>query len=652
MAKKLEKLFDPIQIGSLQLPNRIIMAAITTNFDYESLERQVAFFSARAAGGAGMLTLGALQTLYPGRRGHIWSMNLNNDEDIPKLRKLTGAIEQNGSLSMAQLATYGYWAKNGPGSIAEDVAPSAVELSREALHPTYARADIIPKVRQLEREEIQLIVKQVGDAAERASKAGFDAVELQVVGGNLLNRFTNPTTNQRSDDYGGSVKNRARIILEIIAEIKRRIGDDFPLVCRIPGDDLMSFGLKLEGWKDFAPLLEDAGVHAINIMPGWHESKVPRVQMLLPRAGFVYLAEGIKEVVKIPVAAGNNINDPVLAEEIIAEGRADLIAMGRPLLADPELPNKAKQGLVEDIRRCVRCNHCFECLPRLEPVSCAVNAMCGREGTHGIHPASVIKKVTIVGGGPAGMEAARVAAKRGHKVTLFEKNNRLGGQLLYAVLPPYKGEWKSAIDYLTTQVQKMKMTLRLGEEATPRKIKKTLPDALVLATGAEYVLPDIPGIHGANVVTPIQVLTGERTVGRNVVIVGGGSIGCETAEFLSGHDKRVLILEMLPTIAVDLGPYNRWLMIERLIENDVRVETGVKVEEITDKGVWVVRPLSAHDEFFESDTVVVATGTRPVGSLVSAMKNKVPELHIIGDAVSPRKVKEAIEEGFLTALRI
>jgi len=652
MAMKLEKLFEPIQIGSLQLPNRIIMPAITTYFDYENLEKQIAFFSARAAGGAGMLTVGALQTLYPGRRDHVWSMNLHNDEDIPKLRRLTRAIEQNGSRSMAQLATYGYWAKSGPGSIAEDVAPSAVELSREDLHPTYARADFLPKVRQLEPEEIQLIVKQVGDAAARAAKASFDAVELQVVGGNLLNRFTNPTTNQRSDEYGGSVENRARIILEIIAEIKKRIGDDFPLVCRIPGDDLMSFGLKIEGWKDFAPLFEGAGVHAINIMPGWHESKVPRVQMLLPRAGFVYLAEGIKQVVQIPVAAGNNINDPVLAEDILAEGRADLIAMGRPLLADPKLPNKAKQGLIEDIRPCVRCNHCFECMPRHEPLSCAVNAMCGREGTHEVHPASVIKKVTIVGGGPAGMEAARVAAKRGHKVTLFEKNDRLGGQLIYAVLPPHKGEWKSTIDYLTTQVQKMKITIRLGEEATPRKIKETIPDALVVATGAEYVLSDIPGINGANVVTPIQVLTGERKVGRNVVIVGGGSIGCETAEFLSEHDKQILILEMLPTIAGDLGTYNRWLMIERLIENDVRVETNVKVEEITDKGVWAVRPFSAHDEFFEADTVVVATGNRSVGSLVTAMKTKVPELHIIGDAVSPRKVKEAIEEGFLTALKI
>jgi NADPH-dependent 2,4-dienoyl-CoA reductase/sulfur reductase-like enzyme len=264
----------------------------------------------------------------------------------------------------------------------------------------------------------------------------------------------------------------------------------------------------------------------------------------------------------------------------------------------------------------------------------------------------VIKKVTIVGGGPAGMETARVAAKRGHEVTLFEKNDRLGGQLIYAVLPPHKKEWKSTIDYLTTQVQKMKMTIRLGEEATPKKIKETVPDALVIATGAEYVLSDIPGIHGANVVTPIQVLTGERKVGRNVVIVGGGSIGCETAEFLSGHNKKILILEMMPTIAADLGPYNRWLMIERLIENDVRVETGVRVEEITDKGVRAVRPFCAHDEFFEADTVVVATGNRPVESLVTAMKTEVPELHIIGDAVSPRRVKEAIEEGFLTALKI
>ena len=652
MTVEFRKLFEPIKIGTLQLPNRIIMTAITTYYDFDSLERQCAFFAERARGGAGLLTLGALQTLYPGRRSQVWSINLSSDKDIPKLRRLTDTIRQNGALSMAQLATYGYWAKNGPGSTAEDVAPSAVELPTNTLHPHFAKADFLPRARELEKEEIQSIVKQIGKAALRARNSGFDAVELQVVGGNLLNRFTNPETNRRIDEYGGSVQNRARIILESIEEIKRVLGKDFPLVCRIPGDDLMSFGLNLDGWKEIAPLLEDAGVHAINIMPGWHESKVPRVQMLLPRAGFVHLAEGIKEVVNVPVAAGNNINDPVLADKLLVEGRADLIAMGRPLIADPELPNKARRGLVEDIRFCVRCCHCFECLPQQKPISCAVNAMCGREGTHKILPASKAKKVTIVGGGPAGMEAARVAALRGHDVTLFEKKESLGGQLLCAALPPYKGEWRSAIEYLATQIKKLKVTLRCGEEATPRKIKETDPQAVVLATGAEYPLPNIPGAQGPNVLTPIDVLTGAKKAGQKVIIVGGGSIGCETAEFLSAHDKEVTIMELMNTIALDLGAFNRWLLIERLVQNHVRIETSVKVEEITDKGVWVERLGAPHDEFFEADTVVVATGTRSVAHYAEALKMKISELYVIGDAVAPRKVKDAIEEGFLTAFKI
>jgi 2,4-dienoyl-CoA reductase (NADPH2) len=648
---ELTRLFEPIKIGSLELPNRIIMPAVTTYYDKGGMGRQAGFYAARARGGAGLLTIGALQTLYPGRRSITGGVNLYSDEDIPGLREVTGAIRDNGGRSMAQLATYGYWAKDGRESTPEDIGPSAVELPREGLHPLFALAEFLPRVRPLTRKEIHWIIEEVCKAAVRALEAGVDAIELQVVGGNLLNRFVNPATNRRTDEYGGSLENRLRIVVAIIAKIKEKVGNDFPLVCRIPGDDLVPFGLNLDDWKEIAPLLEKAGAHALNIMPGWHEARVPRVQMVLPRGSFVYLAEGIKQVVGIPVAAGNNINEPRLAEEILAEGKADLIAMGRPLIADPDLPNKAKEGRIEDICLCTRCCHCYDCLPGNDPISCSVNAMCGREGTCSINPVVKSKKVTVIGGGPAGMEAARVAALRGHKLTLMEKKDKLGGQLLYAILPPNKGEWNNTVKYLTGQLKKLDVEVKLNEECTPGKIAHSKPDVVVVATGAEHALPDIPGVHGKNVSAAVEVLTGVKRVGQNVVIVGGGSMGCETAEFLVGEGKKVTVLEMLPRIGADIGAWNRWLVIDRLVEANVRMETKAKAEEIKEKGVWIGRD-GIKCEFFEADSVVIAAGMRPVNRLAEELEGKVPQLYHIGDSVKPRKVKEAIEEGFLTGLKV
>jgi 2,4-dienoyl-CoA reductase (NADPH2) len=649
--KKLTKLFEPIRIGGLELSNRIIMTATTTYYDFESVEKQAHFFAARAKGGAGLITVGALQTLYPGKRSELGALNAYSDEDVPKLREITNAIRGGGGRSIAQLATYGYWARRGKGYTPEDVAPSAVELPLRGLHPRLAAADFLPKSRELSGDEILQVIEEVGKSAVRVVEAGFDAIELQAVGGNLLNRFMNPFTNQRNDTYGGSVKNRVKFVVEIIARIKEKVGGDFPLVCRIPGDELVPFGLKLDDWKEIAPLLEEAGAHALSIMPGWHESRLPRVQAVLPRGSFVHLAEGIKKVVHIPVAAGNNINDPALAEKILSEGRADLIAMCRPLIADPDLPRKTKEGRLEDIRLCTRCNNCFECLPRNESITCAVNAMCGREATHAIDLASRPKKVTVIGGGPAGMEAARIAALRGHRVILLEKGERLGGQLLDAAIPPHKGEWESLIDYLVTQLRKLYVEVRLNEEAAFRNIAESEPDVVIVATGAVQALPPIPGISGENVVTALQVLRGVKQTGENVAIVGGGSIGCETAEFLTQNRKRVTILEVLPLIGADIGAWNRWLAIDRMVSSNVRMETRAKVVEITENGVWVTRN-DLHHEFFEADTVIIAAGMASVNALAGELKGKVPALYVIGDAVKPRRVKEAVEEGFLTGLLI
>lgn len=655
---KLKKLFEPIKLDSLELPNRIIMSAMSTGYDsdLEKGDRWVNFYAARARGGVGLIIVGTLQAIYPSRKFAAAGVNINHDKYIPRLKAIARAIHSNGGRAAAQLGVYGHWAKKGWGTTPEDVGPSLFderkEFSREDINPRLGLAEILHRDRGLTLEEIHMIEEQVIEAGVRAREAEFDAMELQVVGGNLLCRFTNPFTNRRTDEYGGSLENRVRIITNIIANTKKRVGTDFPIICRIAGLDMVPWGLTLDDWKEIAPLIEKAGACALNVMPGWHEAKAPRVQMSVPRGAFVYVAEGIKQVVNIPVASGTQINDPLLAEQILAEGKADLIAMGRPLIADPYFTSKAKAGQFEDINMCTFCCNCYDCLIYGQPVTCAVNALAGREIEHPITPAAQSKKVFIIGGGPAGMEAARIAALRGHRVTLFEKKAKLGGQLRYAVLVPYQNEWQSIINYLTSQINKLNVAVKLKEEGTVRTIEEGKPDAVIVAMGATHWLPpDIPGIDGENVATAVEVLTGVKEVGQNVVIVGGGCVGCGTAEFLHQRGKKVTILEMLPVIGHGIGVWHRSYYIDRLLSAHIRLEVMSRVVEITEKGAWIGLP-GKNLEFYEADTVIIAAGMKPVNTLAKELESKVAELYQVGDCIKPRKVKDAIEEGFLTAIKI
>jgi 2,4-dienoyl-CoA reductase (NADPH2) len=627
------------------------MPAITTNYDFDKVDRLAGFYAERAKGGVGLIITGALQTLYPGRRSHVSRTQIDDEHDIPKLREWTKAIHDNGGRVAAQLATYGYWAKKREESTPEDVGPSEVSIPTNNIHPNFSRAEFVPKTRPLSIKEILMVEEVVGDAAVRARESGFDGVELQAVRGNLFVRFINPFTNRRIDEYGGTLENRVRMLTETIHSIKRKAGNDFPLICRIPGTEMVPWGLVLDDWKQIAPMIEKAGVHALNIYPGWHETREPTHQMCVSRGAFVYLAEGIKQVVSIPVAAGNRINDPVLAEQILVEGKADLIAMATPLIADPYLPNKAKAGQLEDIRMCTACCNCWDDLMKGKPVTCSVNARAGRESEYSIVAARKSKKVFVIGGGPAGMEAARVASQRGHQVTLFEKEPKLGGQLLYAALPPYKEEWNTFMNHLVGQLRKLNVEVRLNEECTVRAVEEGGPDAVILATGATPMIPNIPGVDKDNVVTAIEVLTRSKQVGQNVVIVGGGSIGCETAEFLFKMGKKVTILEMLDRIGADIGEWNRWVVIDRLNAAGIRVETGSKVGVITEKGVIITRP-NGLQEFFEADSVVIAVGMKSVNKMADELNGKVASLYKVGDCVEPRKVREAIEGGFLAGLQV
>jgi 2,4-dienoyl-CoA reductase (NADPH2) len=641
---QLENLFTPIRIGKEELRNRIVMLALTTGYnepDNTVGDRIVNFYAERAKGGVGLIIVPftAVDIASPALPG------LFHDRFISSAHRLTDAVHAHGAKMAAQLLTQYHWASTEGGS-AEVVGPSPVFNQMMRCTP-----------RALTIEEIHRLVEEHGKAAWRARQAGFDAVELPIIGGYLLSRFLSPHSNKREDGYGGSLENRIRLPLEIIEGVKQAAGDDYAISCRLNVEEFMEGGHTVEDSKKVAPLLEASGVQAINVYVGWHECPVPTVQMSVPRGGFVYLAEEIKKAVDIPVVAVNRINDPILAETILSEGKADLIGMARALLADPEFPNKAREGRIDEIVPCIACSCCLaEILAAYKdwqkPVStfCVVNPRAGKELEYAIKPAPVSKKVFVVGGGPGGMETAIVAASRGHRVTLCEKGDKLGGQLLTASLPPHKDEISGLIRSLAVRTQKAGVELRLSTEVDVGTVEQAKPDVVVMATGARRIIPDMPGARGKNVVTAVEVLTGQKEVGETAIVIGGGMVGCETAEFLAQQGKKVSIVEMLPRIGNDIVATNRPFTLARLRKASIRMDTNARVEEITNKGVRVSR--DGVSDFLQADTAVLAVGFTANKELAQKLEGRVAALYSVGDCVEARMIREAIEEGFRVGMGI
>jgi 2,4-dienoyl-CoA reductase (NADPH2) len=636
-------LFKPIKVGNVQLKNRMVMLAIGTGYsesDGTVGDRFINFYVERARGGVGLI----IAPFAPFDMGLPFIPGLYDDRFIPDIRRLADAVHACGTKIAPQLLGQYFWLNKETGSF-EFIAPSAVFNKMIGTTP-----------RALTLEEIHLLVDEYGEAGRRAREARFDAIELHLGIGYLLNRFISPCTNKRTDEYGGSLENRMRFPLEIIDRIHKRTGEDYPIICRVSAEEFMKGGHTLEDSRKVVSILEAAGVQAMDVEAGWHECPEPLVVMSVPRGAFVYLAEEIKKVVNVPVVAAYRINNPELAEQILADGKADLIGLGRALLADPEFPNKAREGRSDEIRSCIACSNCLDNLltgyksGTMSPAFCSINPRMGKEVEYAIEPARVVKKVVVVGGGPGGMEAARVAALRGHQVTLCERAEKLGGQLRVACLPPYKDELGCLIENMASQVRKAGVEVRLNTEVTSELVEKENPDVLILATGATPLIPDILGVGQDNVVTAVDVLTRRKDVGETAIIVGGGMVGCEAAEFLADLGKRVTIVEMLPKIGSDYGATYRHVVLRRLRKTGIKMETNVMVEEITDRGVKAKRDGAV--EFFPGDTIVLAVGFKSSKGLGEKLSGKVPAPYSIGDCVEPRRIKEAIEEGFRLAREI
>ena len=633
-------LFSPIKIKNMALRNRIVMLPMSLYLhekDSSIGDRFIAFFEARAKGGAGLIDI----PFEPICDGACAEPGLFDDRFIPGVRALTSRIHSYGAKVAAQLiVSYQLVLKD---NIAEVVAPSPVFNKMTRCMP-----------RELTLDEIHTIVSAYGAAARRALEGGVDAVEVLIGAGYLLNRFLSPISNKRTDAYGGSLENRMRIILEIIESIKKEVGEDFPLLCRLNLEEQMPGGHTIRDSIEITKILKQKGIDMLIAYTGWHESPVPTVAGWLPKGAFSHLSQAIKETIDIPVVASNRINDPFAAEKILSEGKADLIGMGRALLADPELPVKALEGRTDEITYCLACG---ECLSQLLGVPaelnigntqrslCSVNPCAGREIECILPPASPAKKIFIIGSGPAGMTAAITAAAKGHHVTIYEKGSSTGGRLNAAVLPPFKSDIQQLIKSLYARALKAGVTFRFNMEFGPKILEEEKPDALVLAIGAVPIIPPIPGIDGANVVLAEDALTGRKSVQGAIVVIGGGLVGCETAEFLLERGVTdVTVIEMLDRIADNVARTTRPFFLERLRKQGIKMEANTTATEITDKGVTVQN--KDNTRFIPADTVVLAAGFKPDSQTFDFYKTGPWEVYSIGDCKQARMIKDAIEEGF------
>ena len=674
----MSELFEKINIGQITLKNRLIMSAMDLGFTSDGTinDRIINFYRERAKGGVGLIVVGGC---YPEINGKVWKsiIGLDRDELIPGLKRLTDAIHRYDVRVAAQLLHAGRSASSFFTKM-QPVAPSAVAYRSIKQEP---RALTIP--------EIKTVINNYVSATLRAKKAGFDAVELHGGMGYLINQFLSKATNKRNDEYGGSLENRVRFAQEMILAIKETVGKDYPIIFRMSGDDLVEEGLKIEESVEIARILQQAGADAFNVSPGWHESKTPIMLMSIPRMAYAYLSAKIKSQLTVPVIASVRINDLKLAEEILDNEQADMVSIGRPLIVDPELPNKYKNGQFNDIRTCIACNQgCFDSLLNFKPVSCTYNAMVGHEGEYKITKAGKPKKVVVVGGGPGGMEAARVLALKGHNVTLYEKNNQLGGQLRYAYIPPGREEIQNIISYLERQISKLKVTIKMGKEADLQTLEEEHPDVIIVATGGRPIMLNLRGIKGENVSIASSVLEGKITTGRDVVIIGGGTIGCEVAlyvakqgamrpdvacfllkhkvldakdivEYTSKGNRNITLLEMKRKVGGGFGFSTRWVILNELKDAGIKEITEVKVKEIINnhdengqKNSGVVYEKDGQEHFINADTVIIAVGYSSNNELQKQLEGKFAETYFIGDCVRVRTALEAIHEGFEVALKI
>ncbi len=648
MSTKFEYLFSPFKIRSVTLQNRLVFLPHATFYAQDGMptEKIAYYLSERAKGGVGLVIMGGTSIMWnsmasPGQ------FVASEEKFIPDFKRVVEAVHQDGSKVFLQFRHDG---RESNSSLYRLPLWSASGLS----DPTVRE---IPK--EMEIEDIEAVIDAFARTATNAREAGFDGVEIYGAHGYLIQQFLSPESNTRTDGYGGSFENRMRFALEVLAAVRNAVGEDYPVGMRINGDDFVEGGLTLDDMKIVAQKLAATDqIDYLSISGATHQNIFMMIAtMYLPLGTFRHLAVGVKEVVDLPIICANRINDPVQAETLLAEGAADLIGMCRALIADPELPRKAHQGRIEDIRTCVADNQ--QCVGKQFdqiPVTCLQNAAAGREKDLGIGtllPSPVKKRVVVIGGGPGGLESARVAAMRGHDVTLFERNQELGGKVRIAVKDSSRDELWGVVRYLSKQIQKLGVKVVLGTEATSEDVLRENPDAVIVATGSLPQIPSIPGVEQDHVVDAWKILKGEAQAGKEVIVIDGGwgfHQCTSTAAVLADQGCKVLIVAPTAHVGAGLDPTNLTPVYMKLLSLKVEFLPNSTVKEIRGHSVVIANGYTGQELVLDNiDTVVFAWYNCADDKLYFTLKGKVNEIVRVGDCLAPRRIDSAIYEGHLAA---
>lgn len=595
-------------------------------------EELIAYYKERVLGGIGYIIV-ENTAVDPAGRVNDGMLCIYDDKFIPGLKRLADGIHAVGGKIMIQLSHAGKEALpyyTGLEPVSSSAIPSP--LTKQ-----------IPK--ELTIEEIRSIIQKFAEGASRAAKAGFDGVEIHMAHGYLVNQFFSPESNTRSDDYGGDTIRRSRFAKEIVESIRKCTPPEYPVVCRISADEYTDKGLKLEESKEIARMLEISGASAIHVSACNYASAFYNIPCYYLEEGcFVHLAEGVKSVVKIPVLAVGRIVNPSMAENILRENKADLIVLGRTLIADPYFPNKVRDGHINDIRTCLSCNRCIESISDKKLI-CTVNPYIGKEGTSPLQKTIQPKKILVIGGGPAGLSASCTLSVLGHNVTLWEKESHLGGNFRYASMAPKKEPMRKFLDYLINQVKKTATSIHLNTEATVLSIRQFAADVVILAHGANHVSVKINGVQANGVLNVKRAFVSADSLGNNIAIVGGGPEGCELADFLASKGKKITLVEMRRVLGLELVAHPRYHVCERLKNMGAQLYVNTKVTEVGHDYIIISRRREPDQKLEGFDAVVIPTLHQSNNALALSIQEFVPQVYTIGDAVEGRTALEAVAEG-------